>query len=502
MSGPPVTASALRRAADRLGIDIDETKARDYVGGADELVTLVRTLDRLPDHVPRVTVARTPGYRPDAEEDPLNAWYRRTDIVGSPTGPLAGKTVALKDTVCLAGVPMMNGASYLEGYVPEIDATIVTRLLDAGARITGKTNCEYLCFSGDSTTNDTGPTHNPHRHGWSAGGSSSGSAAAVAAGEVDIAIGGDQGGSIRIPAAFCGVYGMKPTWGLVPYTGVFSTERTLDHVGPLTTTLHDNATTLQVLAGADGLDPRQGVIEVQDYAAGLADPIDGLQIGLLGEALAVPGGDGRVDQVVRDALARLGSAGATVVDCSVPFHRQARALWAAIVLQGGLEMLVGDAAGTNAKGLYVDSMARRQHAWRTNPDELPDAVVVSVLAGEILRGSYGGRYYRKAQNLSRLLASAYDAALERVDVLAMPTVPFSAPRMADDDMAPAGARLQTAQTTNTAPMNCTGHPALSVPCGTIDGLPVGMMLVGRHFDERTLYRAASGYANLAGGTPS
>lgn len=489
---------ALRQAAERLGIGVDEAMARDYQAGVEELVQLVRTLDQLADNVPLVTVARTPGYRPDADEDPLNAWYRRTDIAGSPTGPLAGKTVALKDTVCLAGVPMMNGASYLDGYVPEVDATVVTRLLQAGARIVGKTNCEYLCFSGDSTTNDTGPTHNPRRRGWSAGGSSSGSAAVVAAGEVPIAIGGDQGGSIRIPAAFCGVYGMKPTWGLVPYTGVFSTERTLDHVGPITATLHDNALTLQVVAGADGLDPRQGVLDIQDYVGGLSEPIAGLRIGVLVEGLGVEGGDDQVDRAVLDAVKAMGAAGADVRECSVPWHRRARALWAAIVLQGGMEMLVGDAAGTNAKGLYVDSMARRQAAWRTNPGELPEAIVVSAIAGEILRSSYGGRYYRKAQNLVRRLTAAYDAALADVDVLVMPTVPFTAPEMAGVDAPSVSTRLETAQTSNTAPTNCTGHPALSVPCGTIDGLPVGLMLVGRYFDERTLYRAAAGLAYLSG----
>ena len=144
--------------------------------------------------------------------------------------------MAVKDNICLAGVPMMNGASTLEGYVPDIDATVVARMLDAGGTIIGKARCENLCFSGGSHTSATGPVHNPHKTGYSAGGSSSGSAALVAAGEVDMAIGGDQGGSIRIPASYCGIYGMKPTYGLVPYTGVFPIEATIDHVGPMTAT--------------------------------------------------------------------------------------------------------------------------------------------------------------------------------------------------------------------------------------------------------------------------
>ena len=165
----------------------------------------------------------------------------KTDIHGAPKGKLKGKTVAVKDNVCVAGVPMMNGSSTLEGYVPNIDATIVTRLLDAGATIKGKAHCECFCLSGGSHTGALGPVHNPHKRGYSAGGSSSGSGALVAAGEVDLAIGGDQGGSIRMPASFCGIYGMKPTHGLVPYTGVMPIESTIDHTGPITATVADNA---------------------------------------------------------------------------------------------------------------------------------------------------------------------------------------------------------------------------------------------------------------------
>ena len=161
----------------------------------------------------------------------------------------------MKDNICLAGVPMMNGASTLEGYVPDVDATVVQRILDAGGTIVGKSVCEYFCFSGGSHTSSSGPVHNPHRQGYSAGGSSSGSAALVAAGEVPMALGGDQGGSIRMPASFCGIYGMKPTHGLVPYTGIMPIELTIDHTGPMTATVEDNALLLEVLAGPDGLDP-------------------------------------------------------------------------------------------------------------------------------------------------------------------------------------------------------------------------------------------------------
>ena len=157
----------------------------------------------------------------------------------------------------LAGVPMMNGAATMEGYIPDIDATVVHRILDAGGTIVGKAHCEYFCLSGGSHTSATGPVHNPHKMGYSAGGSSSGSAVLVALGEVDMALGGDQGGSIRMPASFCGIYGMKPTHGLVPYTGIMPIEIYVDHTGPMTANVADNALLLEVLAGPDGYDPRQ-----------------------------------------------------------------------------------------------------------------------------------------------------------------------------------------------------------------------------------------------------
>src|SRR5882672_10085002 len=222
-------------------------------------------IDQLPDNLPPVRYPRDAGRRPSREENRYNAWYCKTDVRGARSGKLKGRTVVVKDNVMLAGVPMMNGASTLVGYVPEVDATVVTRILDAGGTIVGKSHCEYFCASGGSHTNATGPVHNPHRMGHSAGGSSSGSAVLVALGEADMAIGGDQGGSIRIPSSFCGIYGMKGTHGLVPYTGVMPIEITLDHTGPMTGNVRDNALLLEVLAGADGVDPRQIAPKVAEY---------------------------------------------------------------------------------------------------------------------------------------------------------------------------------------------------------------------------------------------
>src|SRR4029078_4555185 len=188
---------------------------------------------------------------------------------------LKGKTVALKDNIMLAGVPMMNGAATLEGYVPDIDATVVQRVLDAGATIIGKVHCENFCLSGGSHTNATGPVHNPWKMGYSAGGSSSGSAVVVALGEADLARGGDQGGSIRMPSSFSGTYGMKPTHGLVPYTGIMPIEGFVDHTRPMTKAVYQSALLLEVLAGPDGYDPRQYNVKTHDYTKALEGGIKG-----------------------------------------------------------------------------------------------------------------------------------------------------------------------------------------------------------------------------------
>src|SRR5689334_9148237 len=255
--------------------------------------------------------ARRPWKRPESAENPLGAWYVTTDIQERPDGPLAGRRVAVKDNIEVAGVPMMNGSRTLEGFVPSRDATVVTRLLAAGATITGKAVCEDLCFSGASHTSVTGPVRNPWDTTRTAGGSSSGSAALVAAGEADLALGGDQGGSVRIPSAFSGTVGHKPTHGLVPYTGAFPIEFTIDHLGPITRTVADAALMLGVIAGPDGLDHRQRTAAPPaDYLAGLDDGVAGLRVAVIEEGFGIPDlSQPGVDDTVRAAVGRLEEAG-------------------------------------------------------------------------------------------------------------------------------------------------------------------------------------------------
>jgi len=305
------TIEQMRSLVADLHMDMADDELSAYMELLEGTFQAYDRVDSMPDNLPPVHYPRTPGQRPSQANNPLNAWYYQCEVRGAPTGALAGKRVVLKDNVCLAGVPMMNGASTLEGYTPDVDATIVTRMLDAGATIVGKAHCEYFCLSGGSHTNATGPVHNPYRIGYSAGGSSSGSGALVGAGEVPMAIGGDQGGSIRIPASFCGCYGMKPTHGLVPYTGVMPIEPTIDHTGPITTNVTDNALLLEVIAGEDGLDPRQYSPQTDNYTDALRRGVSGLRIGVVKEGFGLANSEADVDRCVREAADKYASMGAT-----------------------------------------------------------------------------------------------------------------------------------------------------------------------------------------------
>lgn len=249
------TLAELQSIAEGFGLDFSAADLASFQGLMTGTLASYQRIHELVEPKPVVNYPRTPGYRPSAAENPLNAWYYKTSITGAASGPLQGKTVVIKDNICVAGVPMMNGTSVLEGYVPDIDATVVTRILDAGGRIVGKAECESLCFSGGSHTTDNGPVRNPYDPARTAGGSSAGSAALVATGEADMAIGGDQGGSIRIPSAWCGLYGLKPTHGLVPYTGAFPIEITLDHLGPMARSTAEVALLLEVIAGKTASTP-------------------------------------------------------------------------------------------------------------------------------------------------------------------------------------------------------------------------------------------------------
>ncbi|HEU5419805.1 MAG TPA: amidase [Streptosporangiaceae bacterium] len=445
----------------------------------------------------------------DGSGNELGAWYVRMSVrdEAAAGGPLAGRTVAVKDNIQVAGVPMMNGSASVEGYLPRRDATVVTRLLAAGATLAGKAVCEDLCFSGGSHTSRTGPVRNPWDRSRSAGGSSSGSAALVAAGLADLALGGDQGGSIRIPSAFCGTVGHKPTFGLVPYTGAFPIEHTIDHLGPITRTVRDAAVMLGVLAGPDGLDSRQrSDPPPADYLARLEDGVAGLRIGVLQEGFGIPGlSQPEVDATVRAAIDTLAAAGARVSPVPVPWHRHGMHVWNVIATDGVVgQMIDGNAYGMNTAGLYdPELMGHYARGRREHADELSETVKIVSLCGRYVVDGYDGRYYAMARNLALELTAAYDAALADHDVLVLPTLPITASVL---PAAGASREEKVARSlemiANTAPLDISGHPATSVPAGLARGLPVGLMIVGRHFDDATCLRVARACEAAAGGFPA
>lgn len=489
------THAQMKAIVAELGMNMSDARIQEFLDVMQGTLDAYDVVDALPDYLPPVLYPRTSGTRPLPEDNPMNAWYVKTEIRGAPRGPLLGRTVALKDNVCLAGVPMMNGAATLKGYVPDIDATVVTRLLDAGATITGKAHCEYFCLSGGSHTNATGPVHNPHRHGYAAGGSSSGSAALVGAGLVDMAIGGDQGGSIRMPASWCGIYGMKPTHGLVPYSGIMPIEATIDHAGPMTNTVMDNALMLEVIAGADGLDPRQYDVRTDRYTTAVNRGVSGLRIAVVKEGFGHAGSEPDVDAKVRAGADLLRKMGATVDEVSIPWHLHGLSIWTPIGLEGLTnQMMIGNGMGTGWEGLYTTSLLDYHSNWRSRADELSDTLKISMLVGQFHLKHTRGRYYAKAQNLSRKLREEYNRVFASYDLLLMPTTPMkSTPLPPPDASLALWCQRAFEMLPNTAPFDVTGHPAMSIPCGMSQGLPVGLQLVGRRYEESTIYRAAGAF---------
>jgi amidase len=486
------TPGQLEAVAAEVGLSLSKADVGSFLELMKPLIDSYQVVDRLPDELPLVTYPRTPGYRPTGDENPYNAWYYKTTIEGAPSGKLKGKKVALKDNVMLAGVPMMNGASTLEGFVPEMDATIVTRLLDAGATILGKAHCEYFCLSGGSHTSAAGPVHNPRRMGYSAGGSSSGSAALVAAGEVDLAVGGDQGGSIRMPSSYCGTYGMKPTWGLVPYTGIMPIEIFIDHTGPITANVKDNALMLEVIAGDDGYDPRIKAPEPAPYSELLGGGVAGMKIAVVKEGFGWPNSEPGVDAKVRAGARLLEKLGATVAEVSIPMHLQSGAIWTPIGAEGLTQtMMWGDGYGVSRSDLYATALMDFHRGWRWRADELSETTKLMTLLGTYINRQFGSRFYGKAVNISRRLKAAYDGVLAQYDLLLMPTLPLVATKLPEPG-APREEIIARAfeMLANTAAFDITHHPAMSIPCGLSEGLPVGMMLVGKAFAEATIYRAA------------
>jgi amidase len=502
MNGMP-DVDAVVAAAKSLGINLSAEEAVLYhervVDQLSGLEAFVQS--RLPEARPEMLFPeRAPGYRPSAEEDRFNAWLWKCRIEGAPDGPLTGKTVSFKDHVAVAGHPLTFGSYVMDGFIADFDATIVTRVLAAGGTIVGKNTMNGLAggMGSGGTVGDYGRPLNPHNPDHITGGSSSGSGAALAAGEVDISFGGDQGGSIRSPAAHCGVYGLKPTFGLVSHFGIgFGSDQSIDHTGPMAVYVEDMAAALEAVAGYDGYDPRQSraVPERMNATAALANGVSGLKIGVLDEGFVDAEPD--VRDAVMEAVDVLGKAGAEVSKVSVPEHLSAGTAFVAMGPEGTRAVFDIGFFGAFTKTYYPAALiAAIDKIQRNETDRLAPAKKLALITAQFSREHFHGAVYAKAQNVRPLITKAFDDALSEVDVLVMPTVVKTAPAYDEDDtsyLTGVKQALNRQMISNTRTYDYTGHPALSVPCGKSGGLPIGMQLVGRHFADPLLLQVAYAY---------
>jgi aspartyl-tRNA(Asn)/glutamyl-tRNA(Gln) amidotransferase subunit A len=426
----------------------------------------------------------------------LNAYITEERIEGDDDGPLAGKTVAVKDNISTEGVETTCGSEMLDGYVPPYDATVVERLKEAGATINGKANMDEFGMGTTTETSHYGATLNPADTDRVPGGSSGGSAAAVAAGEADLALGSDTGGSVRAPAAFCGVVGIKPTYGLVSRYGLIAYANSLEQIGPIAPTVEEAAGLLDVIAGADERDATT-VDEGDDsnYADAADGDVDGMTIGVPEELL--DGADEGVVEAFWDAIEDLEDQGAEYVEVSMPSVEKAVAAYYVIAMSeasSNLARFDGTRYGLNAveAGDYDDLSAAGNwnEAFATAREEgFGPEVKRRILLGTFaLSAGYHDKYYAKAQDARAWIKRDFDESLQAADVLASPTMPVPPFELGEGLEDPRTMYLADA---NTVPVNLADLPAISVPAGEAGGLPVGLQFIGSKYGEETIVRAAS-----------
>ena len=411
---------------------------------------------------------------------------------------LAGIPVALKDNLCTRGVRTTASSRILESFVPPFDATAVSRLEAAGAVVIGKTNCDEFAMGSSTENSAFGPTRNPWAVDRIPGGSSGGSAVAVAAGMAPLALGSDTGGSIRQPAALCGIVGLKPTYGRVSRYGLLAFASSLDQIGPLTRTAGDAAVALSVLAGSDPADATSAPEPVPDYGASLTGEVRGARIGVPSRLLD-SGVDEEVSGALRSALDALVARGASLVDVELPHAGAAVPVYylvATAEASSNLARYDGVRYGLRATAPGPEDDLRTMYA-RTRARGFGAEVKRRIMLGTyVLSAGYYDAYYLKAQQVRTLIRRDYEQAFADVDVVAMPTSPMPAIRIGERVADPLQMYLMDVFTVSA---NLAGLPAVSVPCGfTAGGLPIGMQLTGRPFDEATILRVADAYERDAG----
>lgn len=420
-------------------------------------------------------------------------------VEGKPLPPLAGVPIAIKDVMVTRGVRTTAASKILENFVPPYDCTAVARVEAAGAIILGKLNCDEFAMGSSTENSAYRPVRNPRDKTRVPGGSSGGSAAAVAAGMAVATLGSDTGGSIRQPASFCGVVGLKPTYGRVSRYGLIAFASSLDHIGPFANTVRDAALMLRTIAGRDAMDSTSADVPVPDYVAELAKPLTNsggkMRVGVAKEYFG-SGLGAEVRGAVEGAIQKLAQLGCEIVPVSLPHTEYAIPTYyivATAEASANLARYDGVRYGFRARGARTLSEMYRQTRDGGFGMEVKRRIMLGTYA---LSAGYYDAYYLKAQKVRTLLTRDFDEAFQKVDVIAAPTAPTAAFKLGEKVDDPLAMYLADIYTVTA---NLAGIPGISVPCGeTRDGLPIGLQLFGRHFDEATVLRVAHAYEAARG----
>jgi aspartyl-tRNA(Asn)/glutamyl-tRNA(Gln) amidotransferase subunit A len=465
----------------RSALASGEVKARDIVESS---------LSRIESEDPRIHAFLS------VNREYTVAQAERVDAIaakGDPLPPLAGVPVGIKDVLTLEGFPSTAGSKILEGYRPPYTATSVRRLADAGAVFVGKLNCDEFAMGSSNENSAYGPVHNPHDLSRVPGGSSGGSAAAVAAGMATATLGTDTGGSIRQPASFCGVVGVLPTYGRVSRYGLIAFASSLDRVGPFAATVRDAATVLGVIAGHDTMDATSSPLPVPDYAASIDKGVAGLRLGIPSEYFA-EGLDPEVRAAIESGIEQLRAAGAEIKPISLPHTRYAVPTYYVIATaEASANLARFDGVRYGFRAPESNTLAAMYR--RTRDLGFGAEVKRRILLGTyVLSAGYYDAYYRKAQQVRRLLTDDFLAAFREVDAIVTPVAPTPAFRLGEKTDDPVSMYLADIYTVTAS---LAGICGVSVPCGKSGaGLPIGMQILGKHFDESTVFRVAQAVENL------
>ncbi len=452
---------------------INELKERIHAGSSEEIVA---------EYLEQVESSKLNAFITVAKESALSH-AREIDSEGS-DGPLAGIPIAIKDNISTKGILTTCASKILTGYIPPYDAHVIERLKEAGAVIIGKTNMDEFAMGTSTETSFYGPTKNPWDTDRVPGGSSGGSAAAVAGGEAPLALGSDTGGSVRCPASFCGIVGLKPTYGIISRYGLIAYANSLEQIGPFATNVRDVAALFDVVAGYDARDSTSVNREV-NYSSALSNDVSGLKIGVPEEYFG-EGTDEKVEKSVRDAIQKLEDLGANRTEVRMPHTKYALAAYYIIAMSEASSNLA------RFDGMRY-GLRTEDSDWHTTfsqvraagfGDEVKRRIILGTYA---LSAGYHDKYYLKALKVRTLIKQDFEQAFKNVDVLIAPTMPYPAFRLGEKIGDPLSLYLADV---DTVPINLAGVPSISVPCGFSEGMPFGMQIIGKHFDEATILRTA------------